>query len=509
MALTGAEVLKRLLQANFFPRVAASGDELPPCFVSSTWSPGNARKLAARTGRKGGYDSIGIDITRYNLVPRRLEIPHPTAYARLAVVLADEWHHLSHVTSSSRSRIKPRAFADGRVVSMLGTRGRRISKFGSRFVASADINSFYPSLYTHALPWALVGHSHAKSNRSNHDWFNNIDLKLRDCKRGETTGVAIGPGTSAIAAELVLHAIDSDPGLKGYRYERFIDDYSLHAKSREEAEGFLTALEKALRRFNLTLNPRKTNIIELPIPRTPAWIRQLRAAAQQLGSANPQQFLDFIDLAVDVTQANSDASALKYALAILERRFSKVKRGADSSVIASALLSLGFHRPVVLPFLVRFVQRKRVTLSAPMQKHLNELIVHHAAAHRTDAVSWLLYLAKLQKIKVRKAAEQAVVGGADCLSLVLLWHAGEASAKRKVEAFARSLCYPSGDDYGRDQYWLLLFELERATVLKLPYGPGDTDFKLMIKDNVEFVDFKSKLKAPRRLSSISLYPVTE
>ncbi|WIJ46990.1 RNA-directed DNA polymerase [Curtobacterium citreum] len=392
---------------------------------------------------------------------------------------------------------------------MLGARGRRVSKFGSRFIASADINSFYPSLYSHSLPWALVGKAHAKVNRSLSDWFNQFDLRVRECRRGETVGVAVGPGTSAIAAEVVLNAIDKDPSLKKFRYERFIDDYSLHATSREEAEEFLMALSGALRSYNLHLNPRKTRIEELPLPKTPGWIRELKAAARHVDTKNLQDVLDFLDLAIEVTQAKPDASALKYALAALEKRLIKPHPPMQSNSIARALLSLSFHRPVALPFLVRFVQKSKVKLSVPMARHVDELLVHHSLSRRTDAVTWLLYLVQKQGLTLRRGTEKAILESEDCLSLVLLWHVGSARAKDDVEDFAKALIPSTVDDYERDQYWLLLFELQLARKIKRPYGANDNDFKTLIDSGVRFVDFGTRLKAPPRMSSSSPYSITE
>ena len=508
MPLSGSEVTQRLLQQNFLPRVASSADELPPCFTSVSWMPKTARKLSTRPGRKSGYDAISIDVTRYNLVPRRLELPHPSAFARTSVFIGDEWSHFEHVQKSRKSRIKPSKFADGRVVSMLGARGRRISRFGSRFLATADINSFYPSLYTHAIPWALVGQSVAKKNRSNTDWFNKIDALTRASRRQETVGVAVGPGTSAIVAEIVLLAIDNEPKLKGFKYERFIDDYTMHASSREEAEQFLSALGNSLRKFNLSLNPRKTRIDELPIARTPTWVRSLKADARQLDASRAQEVLDFLDLAVELTTANPDASALKYALSMLERKLTRVKSTKDLQTVARALLSLSFHRPIVLPFVVRLILKKKLPISSTFVAHIGELLLHHSAAHRTDAVCWLLYLVQRRTIPLPKKVEDKIVEGEDCLPLVMLLHLGSASAVNSVHAFANGLV-ASPDDYERDRYWLLLYELQASGKISAPYGQHDTDFKVLIDDNVSFLDFGVKVKIPARVGSAAPYLVTE
>jgi len=87
--------------------------------------------------------------------------------------------------------------------------------FTSRRLVTTDISNCYPSIYSHAVPWALVGPATAKANADKRSrWYNKIDQAVRWTKRNETNGVGIGPGTSTIVAEIILARIDADLSTK-------------------------------------------------------------------------------------------------------------------------------------------------------------------------------------------------------------------------------------------------------------------------------------------------------
>src|SRR5207248_321442 len=95
----------------------------------------------------------------------------------------------------------------------------------------------YPSLYTHAIPWALHTKPVAKANKGKTDG-DKIDKAVRDCSSGQTIGIPIGPDTSFVVAEIVLTAVDAAirtklPLFRGFRY---LDDYEAAFVSRAEAE---------------------------------------------------------------------------------------------------------------------------------------------------------------------------------------------------------------------------------------------------------------------------------
>jgi hypothetical protein len=136
-----------------------------------------------------------------------------------------------------------------------------------KFVLRTDVSQFYSSLYTHSIPWALHTKSYAKAN-INKTPGDRIDEALRHMSNGQTIGIPIGPDTSLVAAETVPTAVDRTLAdqvgpVRGYRHA---DDYEAAFRSRAQAEDALVRLEGILGDFELTLNPFKTKILELPQP---------------------------------------------------------------------------------------------------------------------------------------------------------------------------------------------------------------------------------------------------
>jgi len=274
MAVDSDFLLTALLCHNYLPTSKREREELPPNFSSSTFTPDIAKKLAnAKVQRDGwkGFDQIEFRLTRFNTAGRWLSIPHPLPHAKLCLMLAEHWEKFVRILNNTHSNIKPQRFEDGRVIVMNGysdsseKTGKYLShSFGNRYVVHADISNFFPSIYCHAIPWALVGFKDAKekSGREHRDeWFNQIDACARSTRRSETQGVAIGPATSNIIGEIILGRVDealAENGGVGSNFSRYIDDYSYYCKTEQEALNFLHSLECELAKFKLHLNVKKT-----------------------------------------------------------------------------------------------------------------------------------------------------------------------------------------------------------------------------------------------------------
>jgi hypothetical protein len=160
---------------------------------------------------------------------------------------------------------------------------------GQRFVLRSDVSQFYPTLYTHAVPWALHSKSFAKANirKTKRD---ELDRALRDGSSGQTIGIPIGPDTSFVVAEIVLAAVDAlliqkVPSLREFRY---LDDYEAAFESRSEAEEAQFYLESALGDFELVLNPFKTHVLELPDRKERALKERKRSRVGALGGDLPR-----------------------------------------------------------------------------------------------------------------------------------------------------------------------------------------------------------------------------
>ena len=265
-------LLASLLQYNYFPSQKKDKEELPPTINSEKLTPAVAEKLKRGTSRKGGYDQVEYRATRYNNVSRSLAIPHPLAYVNLCDVLSNNWEQLRYITQTKNSLIIPEAHDDGRIIVMdYENTKEKIERhikmsFNNKFFVNTDITNFFPSVYSHSIPWALVGFDVSKKKREASEWFNQIDTYQRATKRDETNGIPIGPASSNIVCEALLARIDKVLSDEGFQFIRFIDDYTAYFDTYEKAEEFIRRLSEELAEYKLLLNIKKTFIEPLPLP---------------------------------------------------------------------------------------------------------------------------------------------------------------------------------------------------------------------------------------------------
>jgi hypothetical protein len=178
-------VLEALLRHNYLPTQRKASEELPPIFTTRRLTTEVAEKLVklSTTRAEGylGYDQIEYRITRFNYVSRPLSIPHPLPHSRLCLCIRDCWEHLEYIAENPCSGIKPQKHADERLIimdyddSLSKSHHTQKQSFGKRFKVHSDVSNCFPSIYSHAVPWALVGFDEAKAKKGvkfKTEWFN-------------------------------------------------------------------------------------------------------------------------------------------------------------------------------------------------------------------------------------------------------------------------------------------------------------------------------------------------
>jgi hypothetical protein len=199
---------------------------------------------------------------------------------------------------------------------------RASARAGNRYAVRADISKFYDTIYTHTLEWAAHSKATVKANRAQPRarrqvlWGRGLDDRHRDLQDRQSVGIPIGPDTSLVAAELLLSRIDGEVSRRvPCRGVRYVDDYELCFPTLADAERGLAVLQEVLAAYELTLNPAKTQVIELPSPLEPTWIRGLRRLRlRKQGTGQRFDFVDLFDTAFDLRQGVTDAHVLRYAM---------------------------------------------------------------------------------------------------------------------------------------------------------------------------------------------------
>jgi len=511
MTIDSSYLFSALLSYNYLPMVKEHRDETPSLFSTESLTPEIADELVVafnnlprKSARKrNGFDQVEYRTTRFNNVIRKMNIPVPMAYCSLCQQLRDSWDQpeLNRICSNPSSKIKPERHGDGRLflsenyevrdtgrVVVMGkdeavveSESLLASSLGMQYFVEADVSACFPSIYTHAIPWALIGHSEAKLKIDEHaSWFNQIDKRQRVLKRNETLGVPVGPATSNIVCEIVLYPVDKNLRSKGFVFNRYIDDYRAYCRTMEKAEEFVRELESELAKYLLTLNAKKLRIETLPMPMVSQWVLELRSRLPVKKSLSEREVLDYMDYAVSINRLEPDGSVLKYAA----RSLVKMVTEKSSSTLAKYLVNLSIYSPVLLPILCEVIKKHELKLKVA---DLSKLLARHLEFRRSDAVGWTLYLYYLSGAKVSKEDARKIISSNDCMPMAGLLAIGQHFDL--VDSFVSSVNNSFYQEL--DQYWILIYELyilnELSKSKQLDKYIEESGFEIMRKNGVSFL----------------------
>jgi len=454
--------LHSLLSRGYFPK------ELPPPF--KTVSFGDAVAAAPDEFKTLAQNLPPAKLARHNLarpgnVYRALGIPNPSKHLPLCDTIAANWAQLNQAVSrGSLSLSTPTPSVIGRalnprvLVSDLAEHKIRC-RSGKRYVLTADISRFYPSIYTHSIPWALHTKPVAKANKGLGLLGNSLDKFVRDSQDGQTIGVPIGPDTSLLLAELVMTAADVALGtrlrVEGYR---FVDDIEFPFPTAAEAAAALGPLQETLGYYELALNPAKTQVEPLPLPSEEPWISRLRDF--RLRTKPVQQKRDLIkyfDLAFALAREFPTKPVLNYAVAKLRGLGVDAVNGAliQDLLLQSVVNEAGVTR-FALEMLIRYraagaqVDIRRITSA------IGTIVNHHAPLLHGSELSWAIWGAIAFAIPLEDGIARLAVATADPVVTLLALDAHS----RGLIGFdlPNELIAEIGSESLGSERWLLLYE---------------------------------------------------
>ncbi|WP_314216095.1 RNA-directed DNA polymerase [Pseudarthrobacter equi] len=468
LELTSDTIAESLLSRNYFPSHAADESEMPPSINAEGFGTELLAEVAAADAQtKRPYECMAYGLTRFDLSVRTAGIPHPTAYARLVQAIRDNWDKMKHVGTNPHSALRPMLRKDGRLFSMGYTDPRSTDfsaeaaeRFGRKFVVKTDIKNFFPSIYTHAIPWALIGKAEAKATAGQQTWYNDLDANYRRCQRNQTNGLPIGPGTSSVGAEILLHPVDTKLSEKGFGdFHRFIDDYTFYADSYDEGQRFIDELSALLREFELQINGAKTSIEMLPKVSRPRWLSQL-VLARPKEISNKNELRAYLDLAIGLASEEVGGSVLKYAIKAL---VPEQQEPDTNDVLARLILNLSFHRPGLMP-LLNHVFTFSNKGAAPYESELNDLAARAAVYGRSDAAAWAIHILLTAGCQVDNRVVDEILQRGDVVGLSLL-HTNEVLSPAQIRTCISAVREAQKGALGT-AWWLLEYVLGRSTHIK-------------------------------------------
>lgn len=400
---------KRLLEHGYFP------SQLPPCFVTedladnyaSLYTEWKALQADPKIPKAPCSKTELFSVARAGHQRRVTSLPNPVAQTYLSAHVVQHWPQLiKHYRQSRLSASRPRFLKAGsraaNIPSMQLLYERKVIKAaGYRYMLRTDISRFFPTIYTHSVPWALHGKAVAKKNRkATAKYFGNLlDLSLRQCQEEQTIGLPIGPDTSHIIAEAISVSVDLElrkrlktwpPGM------RYVDDYFMFFSSLNEAEAALAALIRSLKEFELHINFEKTKICSILEITDDYWTHQLRSF--QIARDGRKQTSDihhFFELAKDLARRNSDESVMTYAL---KRASSVLVRKENWDCFEAHICHVALGYPNTLQTVARLLSTY-AQVGYPLKKDrlgrlINAIIQEHAPLGHHSEVAWCLWICK-------------------------------------------------------------------------------------------------------------------
>lgn len=269
--------LARLIRTAYLP------SEVPPVITAKYFSKFCENKFDYLKGKQKNLTKHSTNYETFTAPRtvsgrRNLAIVHPRAQLHLSLLIThnrakikkiiDEGGKSLYRTSEYPKKHKAFEGLDFRKRDTLAA-----GLYSERpYVLHADISRFFYTVYTHSIPWAVLGKetakdwlSHDPKKLKNH-WSNGLDSAIQLCQSRETFGIPVGPDTSRIIAEVLLAGVEADDDfskiISGYPAFRLLDDYVIGFDDENTAKAALGALRTVMWKFNLQLNEEKTFISE-------------------------------------------------------------------------------------------------------------------------------------------------------------------------------------------------------------------------------------------------------
>lgn len=497
--------LVNLVGKGFFPK------ELPPPFNTEILGNkvdeilSNVSTFDKPTKKKyRETHNVSYSIPKVGLARRTLGIPNPIHQIELSDIIIENWPSIQKIFDNSKiSASKPIPdVTNERAIKTENSFGKfrescfEIS-FNKSYELKTDISKYYPTIYTHSIPWAMHTKKVAKEKRSDFSLLGNlIDKAIRNSQSGQTKGIPIGPDTSHIISEILGCTFDkflSDKfSVKGYR---FVDDCYFYFSSYSDAEKLFKYFQTTLTDFSLDINEEKTFIRKLPYPFESSWsIEIANFNLRKNAKAQRTDIKNLASLSFNKMLEFPNDSVLKYTIRKLY--YTKIHK-ENWSLFESFLYKIGLSEPATLPDILRLLITYKTYISKTRLKDfINELIKQHIYRGHHFEVSWGLWIARTFRIKINRTLAQQIFDSKDVISIIIaLDLKAEGMIPDSIDM--SEILLEINLDGLLNEWWLLSYE----SVKKGWIIPTDKDmlnksayFKKIDSEGIEFYDSSRQLK---------------
>lgn len=477
--------LENLLGNEYFPK------ELPPCFTTKMLGENKnlIKGLVESSNTKCSipytYSGFKNENSR-----RKFAIPNPYHYTKAAICLVENNKEISAILDSSKMSLsKPikGEVMDGmpyakQTYSFLDTR-KEIEKLyqNNKYQIKLDISSFFESIYTHSIPWAIHGIKKSKESKGKGNLTGDkIDKTMQAMNYAQTSGILVGNAISRIVSEIILCKIDDSIQNKFPEIiaRRFVDDYYIFVKNSYEIQKIIAHINRELSKFELRLNENKISITESPFVFEKPWVEELKLYIH----------LDkklFWDKMVYIFNKNKDISILKYGLKVISlHSFSK----EDWPVIESKVLNLWNGYPSLAELILDILVTNKDKLKINNVKNtIYSILDNTIQLNYHQEIIWVVWVSKLLNINLKTEYIEAIIESKNIPAIIIILDEISNQKWKKTKGISKSINeirdvieedIEDIKDNMFSQFWLLIYEAE--------FNNWDIEFSKNYSDESDF-----------------------
>ena len=524
-------VLDRFLRYGYLPK------ELPPCFQSNDIAD-NATYVLKATDCINSRSSVPVTYSGFKseMTRRKFAIPNPYHFCKAASEIVSGETEIIRIFKKSKYSL--RAAISGKplegetfamrsyVPSETRTAVEKLYQ-NNRIEIRLDINSFFDSIYTHTIPWAIHGLTTSKNRRRDLSLLGNrLDNCMQAMNYSQTNGVLIGNDISRVISEIILCTIDSQIQEKFPNISccRFVDDYYIYAKDANEVQQIIAFIRITLAKYQLSLNENKIQVNESPFLYGKPWLVDIKQSIKLISN-------DFLSWLISEYKEERDPALLRYGLKVLDAR--RISHHNCWQVMQSRIINLWVKYPFLADRILPILWNNKEQLKKRELKSAIYTVIDQSLLLGQDLeLLWAVWFIKTFDISISQKYAIKVLKSENDLAVIIMIDIlasrglnEKASIMKEYKAILDMLKQEDIDDKGKPDclpwtaHWMLAYEIERQDSFKcidetLGIMKSNAFFKKLLKKDIKFYDplyiytedqFQKKSKKEKKVADIDAY----
>ncbi|MFH6957002.1 RNA-directed DNA polymerase [Flavobacterium aquidurense] len=465
-------------------------------------------------------DAVQFSIPKSGLSRNVVKITNPIHQGKLADVISANYGNISLLFSDSIfSTTKPQIETENGE-SKRAVKHENYGYFKEKCVVDSfkyaiqlktDIAKYYPSIYTHSVPWVTFGgKSLYKRNRDLHRtdtarvnsiYGDEIDDRLMWCQNQQTIGIPIGPDTSFIIAEIVACHLDKllNKQLQKKKIDflayRYYDDYYMYFNNELDAQIGLSEFKNILNDFELKTNDSKTIITKTQNELEKEWALDIKSFFFR-PSKNDQRddIWNFFSIAFKHSIQNPNDSVLKLAL----NKFNYVRIEKENwDFFESLVFRLGLVETSALQKVAKIlITYKGLVNKTKLKDFCFEIISRHYENNHDYELTWALWILKEFNIQPTKDIFLKIFSSNCVCSSIISLNLLSKNNRIKNFDYSKVSTLISTENLNT-KYWLLTYEAifnNWISTVPITILTGHFYFNILNNYGVNFYDENKKLE---------------